>query len=148
MFSNPGCVLSQCNTGLRLLYLLSKNHFITNWNNMFCTGRAWVFYPASCFKMIIYLLLFKGVICRWSSRSNGFLEVDLQYCRHPVKYHVLFKDSDLDVDKNFTIGENHKQTLYSNSLLGTVSIQVTELRRSRNTVTTSVRAMLVFIIFN
>ncbi|XP_044172863.1 uncharacterized protein LOC122957053 isoform X1 [Acropora millepora] len=76
-----------------------------------------------------------GVTCKWS--SSGLLEVDLQYCRHPVKYHVLFKDSDLNVDRNFTIGENHKETLYSNPL-GTVSIQVTELRRSRNIVTTSV----------
>ncbi|XP_074615387.1 uncharacterized protein LOC141874859 [Acropora palmata] len=79
-----------------------------------------------------------GVTCKWSSKSSGLLEVDLQYCRHPVKYHVLFKDSDLNVDRNFTIGENHKETLYSNGLLGTVSIQVTELHRSRNTVTTSV----------
>ncbi|KAK2572894.1 hypothetical protein P5673_001902 [Acropora cervicornis] len=53
-----------------------------------------------------------GVTCKWSSKSSGLLEVDLQYCRHPVKYHVLFKDSDLNIDRNFTIGENHKETLY------------------------------------
>lgn len=81
-----------------------------------------------------------GVKCNWSSKSNGILEVDLQYCRHPVKYHVHFKDSNLNVDRNFTIEENHKQTLYRNSL-GTVSIRVTELRRSRNTVTTSVEVL-------
>lgn len=79
-----------------------------------------------------------GVTCKWSGKSSGLLEVDLQYCRHPVKYHVHFKDSGLNVERNFTIGEKHKQTLYVSPLLGTVSIQVTELRRSRNTVTTSV----------
>ncbi|XP_015757261.1 PREDICTED: uncharacterized protein LOC107336709 isoform X2 [Acropora digitifera] len=86
-----------------------------------------------------------GVTCKWSSKSSGLLEVDLQYCRHPVKYHVLFKDSDLNVYRNFTIGENHKETLYSNPF-GTVSIQVTELRRSRNIVTTSVDVLTCPII--
>ena len=94
--------------------------------------------------LFIYLLLFKGVICRWS--SNSILEVDLHYCKDPVNYHVYLKDPRLK-NRSFTIGENDKKVLFKKGTM-TTKIKVTKLNRSGNTVITSVRTMLVFVIFN
>lgn len=94
--------------------------------------------------LFIYLLLFKGVICRWS--RNSILEVDLRYCKDPVNYHVLLKDPRLK-NRNFTIGENDEKVLFKKGTT-TTKIKVTKLNRSGNTVITSVRTMLVFVIFN
>ena len=94
--------------------------------------------------LFIYLLLFKGVTCRWSSSS--ILEVDLDYCNDPVNYHVLFKNPGLK-NRDFTIGENDEQVIFKKGKI-TTKIKVTKLNRSGNTVITSVRTMLVFVIFN
>lgn len=96
--------------------------------------------------LFVYLLLFIGVNCTWS--SNSILEVDLRYCKDPVNYHVHFKDPGLNVDNNFNIGENDEKVLYEKRYIITIKIKVTKLRRSQNTVATSVRAKLVFVIFN
>lgn len=92
------------------------------------------------------LIAFKGVICTWS--SNSILEVDLRYCEDPVNYYVHFKDQGFSVDKNLTIGEKGEQVLYKKHKFVMIKIKVTELRRIENKVTTSVRTMLVFVVFN
>ena len=117
--------------------------------NDLCMIPMTFFYPHSCFKMIIYLfiiylLLFKGVICRWS--SNSILEVDLNYCKDPVNYHVYLKDPSLK-NRNISIGEKDEQDLFKTDTM-TAKIKVTKLNRSGNTVITSVRAMLVVVLCN
>ncbi|XP_067035551.1 uncharacterized protein [Acropora muricata] len=75
-----------------------------------------------------------GVICRWS--SNSILEVDLNYCKDPVNYHVYLKDPRLK-NRNISIGEKDEQVLFKTDTM-TAKIKVTKLNRSGNTVITSV----------
>ncbi|XP_068744675.1 uncharacterized protein [Montipora capricornis] len=85
-----------------------------------------------------------GVKCTWP--TNGFLEVDLQYCNSPVTYRVYFKQ-DHNKEKNFTLKQQDERDLYKSKFFGTFKIKVNTLHRSGNTVTTNVGLLVCHQIF-
>ena len=73
--------------------------------------------------------------CTWS--GGGILEIDLHHCDHPVNYHILLNAPDKGIHKNLTLKKGDKQVLAQENI-GSVSLNVKELKRQGNIVTTTV----------
>lgn len=73
--------------------------------------------------------------CTWS--GGGVLEIDLHHCDNPVNYHVLINAPSKSIYKNLTLRKGDDQVLAQGDL-GSVKLNVKELKRQGNIVTTTV----------
>ncbi|XP_078359998.1 uncharacterized protein LOC144644394 isoform X2 [Oculina patagonica] len=77
-----------------------------------------------------------GVMCTWS--GGGLLEIDLHHCDNPVTYHVYLHAPSKNIHHNLTLRKGDDKELVKGDL-GNVKLNVKELSRKGNIVTTTVQ---------